>query len=263
MLALVDGLRASYERGGTGPPLLLLHGWANSALTLEPLARALADLRETIVPDLPGFGRTERPRDPQGWDTAAYATWVLAFMDKLGIARADLFGHSHGGRIALYIAATHPERVGRLILVGAAGLHAYRSPAVRLQQAGWALLLQTVHRAVALGLLGADGEARAATLSEHFASPDYRAAGAMRPTMRRILADDLAPLLPRITAPTLLIWGERDDETPLELGLRLERLIRGARLMVVPDAGHHVFLERPEPVIACMRTFLSGLEPSC
>lgn len=260
MLALVDGLRASYERGGAGPPLLMLHGWGNSALTLEPLARALADLRETIVPDLPGFGRTERPRDPQGWDTAAYAAWVLAFMDKLGIARADLFGHSHGGRIALFIAATYPERVEQLILVGAAGLHSYRPPAAALQQAGWALLLQTVHRAAALGLLGADSEARATVLSERFASPDYRAAGAMRPTMKRILADDLAPLLPRIAAPTLLIWGERDEETPLELGRRMARLIRSARLVVVPEAGHHVFIERPETVTACIRAFLGGAE---
>jgi pimeloyl-ACP methyl ester carboxylesterase len=258
VLALVNGLRTSYERAGEGPPLLLLHGWANSALTLEPLARALGDLRQTIVPDLPGFGRSERPKPPQGWNTADYAAWALLLLDKLGIERADLFGHSHGARVAIQLAAEHPERAGRLILAGAAGLPAYASPAARLAGAGRSLLLQTVHRAAARGLLGADGPEQARALSERLASADYRAAGAMRPTMARVLVDDLTPLLPRIAAPTLLLWGAHDTETPVELGLRMERLIRGARLLVLPDAGHHVFSDSPEPAVAAIRDFLKA-----
>ncbi len=256
MLALAGGLRTNYARGGAGAPLLLLHGWGNSGLTLEPLAAALGELRETIVPDLPGFGRSERPRQPEGWDTAAYAAWALALLDKLNLERVDLFGHSHGGRVAIDLAANHPERVGKLILVGAAGLPQYTPPAVRLVRAGRALLLRTMHRTAERGLLGEDGAETARALSERFASADYRAAGAMRPTMARVLADDLTPLLPRITAPALLIWGARDDETPLELGLRMERLIRGARLLVVPDAGHHVFSDRPALVVEALREFL-------
>lgn len=257
MLALIGGLRTNYARGGEGTPLLLLHGWGNSSLTLEPLAGALADLRHTIVPDLPGFGRSERPKPAEGWDTAAYAAWALALLDKLDLPRVDLLGHSHGGRIAINIAANQPERVGKLILVGAAGLPQYAPPAARLKRAGRALLLRTMHRAAERGLLGAEGMETARALSERFASPDYRAAGALRPTMARVLADDLTALLPRIVAPTLLIWGTRDDETPLELGLRMERLIRGARLLIVPEAGHHVFIDRPEVVIAAGRAFLA------
>ena len=257
MLALVGGLRTNYARAGEGAPLLLLHGWGNSGLTLEPLAAALGDLRQTIVPDLPGFGRSERPKQPQGWDTAAYAAWTLALLDKLDLQRVDLLGHSHGGRIAIYLAANHPERVGKLILVGAAGLPQYAPPVARLGRAGRALLLRTMHRAAERGLLGAEGGEAARSLSERFASADYRAAGAMRPTMARVLADDLTALLPRIVAPALLIWGAHDDETPLELGLRMERLIRGARLLAVPDAGHHVFNDRPEVVGGAIRAFLT------
>lgn len=255
-LALVNGLRTSYSRLGCGPPLLLLHGWANSALALEPLARSLADVRDAVVPDLPGFGRSERPKQPDGWNGADYAAWTLALMDKLGIERADFFGHSRGGHIAAHIAATQPERVARLVLCGAAGLHQHQPPHAGLERAGQALLLRSLHRAAARGLLGEDGPERARALSERYASPDYRAAGAMRPTLARVLADDVGPLLPRIVAPTLLLWGDRDQETPVEMGVRMERLIRGSRLLVLPG-GHHIFTDQPA-ASAAIRAFLDA-----
>jgi pimeloyl-ACP methyl ester carboxylesterase len=256
-LALAGGLRVNYSRAGAGPPLLLLHGWANSSLTLQPLAQALAGVRDVIAPDLPGFGRTEVPKEPAGWDTERHAAFIAEFMDKLKLDRADVFGHSHGGRIASYLAATSPERVERLVLCGSAGLHPRLSPAARLRRLQRRLLLRGAHKAAAAGLLGKDGPAWARALSERYASADYRAAGAMRPTMARVLADDLEPLLPRIAAPTLLIWGALDEEAPLELGERSVRLIPGARLIVVPNAGHHVFQERPELVTAELRAFLA------
>jgi len=255
-LALAGGLRVNYTRAGTGPPLLLLHGWGNSSLTLEPLARALALVRDVIVPDLPGFGRTEVPKEPAGWDTAQHSAFIAEFLDRLKLDRADVFGHSHGGRIASYLAATAPERVERLVLCGSAGLRPRLSPGARLRRMQRRLLLRGAHRTAAAGLLGKDGPAWARALSEHYASADYRAAGAMRPTMARVLADDLEPLLPRITAPALLIWGALDAESPLELGERSVRLIPGARLIVVPNAGHHVFQDCPELVAAELRAFL-------
>jgi len=256
-LALVDGLRVNYTREGSGPPLLLLHGWANSSLTLQPLAHALAEQHEVVVPDLPGFGRTEAPKQAEGWDTAAYAAFTLHFMDKLKLPRADLFGHSHGGRTAAYIAATTPEHTGRLILCGAAGLHERLSTGARLRRSWRRVLLRTAHRAAAHGLLGlgTKGPERARQLSERYASAGYRAAGAMRPTFARVVADDLEPLLPRITAPTLLLWGDRDTETPLDLGRRSAQLIRGSRLVVFPGAGHHVFEEQPDSVAAAIHAF--------
>src|SRR5262249_23238212 len=108
--------------------------------------------------------------------------------------------------------------------------------------------------------LGKNGVELARSVSERYASPDYRAAGAMRPTLARVLADDLEPLLPRIAAPTLVIWGADDRETPLELGERTHRLIRDSELFVVPGAGHHVFQEAQEQVAARIRTFLQAAE---
>jgi pimeloyl-ACP methyl ester carboxylesterase len=180
-------------------------------------------------------------------------------MEKLKLPRADVFGHSHGGRIATYLAATCPERVDRLVLCGSAGLHVRLSPRQRFRRAWRRLLLRSVHRAAAKGLLGKEGPQRARRLSERYASADYRAAGVMRPTMAKVLADDLEPRLPRITAPTLLIWGEADQETPLELGERSQRLIPNARLLVLPG-GHHIFEEQLDRVAQEIRAFLTQSE---
>ncbi len=255
-LALAAGLRVNYTRAGTGSPLVLLHGWANSSGTLETLVRELADAHDCIVPDLPGFGRSETPKEPEGWDVARHAEWLAQLMDKLKLERADLFGHSHGARIAACLAATRPERVDRLVLCAGAGLRERLPLSVKVRRWRIRLLLRTAHRAAGAGLLGKHGPDRARALSERYASPDYKAAGAMRPTLARVLAEDLQPLLPRIEAPTLLIWGDRDRETPLELGRRSERLIPQARLVVLPGAGHHPFIDQPERVAGEVRAFL-------
>lgn len=259
-LALAAGLRVNYTRAGSGPPLILLHGWANSSLTLQPLAEWLSDIRTVIVPDLPGFGRTEAPKQSEGWDTAAHAAFIAELMDKLKIERADFFGHSRGGAYAAYLAATRPERMERMILCGSAGLRERLPISTRLRRRYRRLLIRSAHRLANRGLLGKGGQERARALSERYASVDYRAAGPMRPTLAKVLADDLEPLLPRITAPTLLVWGAEDRETPLELGERSHRLIRGAELLVVEGAGHHVFQDAPEQVVPRIRAFLSQTE---
>ncbi|MHB8576043.1 MAG: alpha/beta fold hydrolase [Dehalococcoidia bacterium] len=260
-LALAAGLRVNYSRAGSGPPLIMLHGWANSGLTLEPLARALGEVCDTIVPDLPGHGRTEVPNDPGGWDTAAHVAFILNFMEKLKLERADFFGHSHGGRIASYLAATSPDRVGRLVLCDSAGLHERLSARTRLRRSWRRFALRSAHRLAQRGLLGSDGAERARQLSERWASADYRAAGAMRPTLAKVLADDMEPLLPRIMAPTLIVWGEQDRETPPELAERTHRLIAGSRLYVIPGAGHHPFQDQPAHVVMAITAFLLGGAP--
>ncbi len=258
-LALASGLRVNYTRAGSGPPLLLLHGWGNSSLTLQPLADGLAGIRETYVIDLPGFGRTEAPKEADGWDTAAHARCIVNLMDKLKLDRADFFGHSHGGRIASYLAATSPERVSRLVLCASAGLHERLPLRLRVRRRWRRLLIKSAHRAAARGLLGASGPERARAMSEKYASRDYRAAGIMRPTLGKVLADDLEPLLSRITAPVLLIWGDQDEETPPELAERSKQLIPDASLIMLRGAGHHPFVDQPQQVLAAMRSFLDGV----
>ncbi len=128
--ATFDGLQVRYERRGSlggqkaDLPVLVLHGWGADLAAVEPIIGELASATEVVALDLPGFGESEPPGEP--WDADRYAEFVVGFLDALGLGRVHLVGHSNGGRVAICIATTRPERVGRLLLCDAAGLRPRR-----------------------------------------------------------------------------------------------------------------------------------------
>jgi pimeloyl-ACP methyl ester carboxylesterase len=231
---------AHVEVTGEGKPLMLLHGWGASAELFGPVVRALQPDRKLILPDLPGFGATPPP--PAPWAARDYAEWTAALLDRLGVERADVVGHSNGGRIALVLAATHPDRVGKMVLTGSAGLRPRHGPRYHARVRSYKVLrAMGESRAVPAALRNA-ARARA----EQRGSEDYRAAtGTMRGTLVRLVNDDLRALLPRVAAPVLLIWGDKDVETPLADGKTMERLIPDAGLVIFEGAGHYAYLEQP------------------
>ena len=236
---LPDGMRVAYRESGTeqtGPTVVVLHGWGASSAAVASIQRCLEAEHRTIAPDLPGFGASDRP--PRAWGSADYAALVRRFLEQLGIERASLIGHSRGGAIAIVLAATAPELVDKLVLVDSAGIRARRGPKYHARV--WAF---KAARRAGRGLprRGSIGE----WLARRFGSDDYRQAGPMRATLVRVVNEDLRALLPRVTAPTLLIWGERDDATPLPDGRLMEHLIPDAGLVVFPGAGHYAYADDP------------------
>lgn len=121
---VANGIRTNYLEAGSGPPVVLIHGsgpgvtaYANWRLTIP----ALAERFRVLAPDMVGFGGTERPPGVV-YDLKTWADQVVGFLDAHGIERASLVGNSFGGAIALRVATQHPERVGRLALMGSAGV---------------------------------------------------------------------------------------------------------------------------------------------
>jgi pimeloyl-ACP methyl ester carboxylesterase len=233
----VLGIPTRHRRVGAGSPVVVLHGWGARIEAVHPIVEALRGRHTVLAPDLPGFGETGLP--PAPWGVADYCRWTLAFLDTMGIERTSLVGHSLGGRIGIYLASHHPERIDRMILVDSAGIRPRRGLTyyrkVALAKAG-------KHAARHLGAPGRSLHRRALARS---ASPDYRDAGPLRPTFVRIVSEDLQPLLTRITAPTLLIWGGQDTATPVSDGRLMERLIPDAGLVVFESAGHYSYLDEP------------------
>jgi pimeloyl-ACP methyl ester carboxylesterase len=224
---------------GAGAPLVLLHGWGATSKLFEPVVPLLQPDRRVIVPDLPGFGATPAP--DRGWGSADYADWVLALLDRMAVPRCAVVGHSNGGRVAIQLAARHPERVERLVLTGSAGIRARRGVRQRLQVRTYKALRRTARASVAPRQVRAWAAARA----ERRGSSDYRAAsGVMRQTLVRLVNEDLRPLLPRLPCPVLLVWGSADEETPLSDGRLMERAIPDAGLVVFEGAGHYAYLEQ-------------------
>lgn len=237
---------------GSGPPLLLLHGWGATKELMVPLAQRLPGFR-VLVPDLPGFGNTAPP--PRAWGVDEYAAWVLLLLDRLGIDRASIVGHSNGGRIAIAIAVAAPHRVSRLVLTDSAGIRPRHGVAHHWRVRSYRLLRRTARAAWLPARVRAVLQRRA----ERRGSDDYRAAaGTVRGSMVRLVNADLRPLLPRIAAPTLLIWGERDGDTPLDDGREMERLIPDSGLVVFEGAGHFAYAEQPDRFCRIVDVFLGG-----
>ncbi len=240
-------------RAGAGTPTLLLHGWGASSDLFATTMRGLGDGFDLIAPDFPGFGATEPP--PAPWGVGKYMEWTLALMDWLGVERANLVGHSFGGRVAIKLAALHPERVARLTLTDAAGIRPKRDWRYHLRVRAfktWRALAQSRYTPQPLRMWAAAQVAQQG-------SPDYKAAsGTVRGSFVRIVNEDLREYLPRIQAPTLLIWGDRDEDTPLADGQLMERLIPDAGLVVFEGAGHFAYLEQSARFCVIVKTFLEG-----
>lgn len=252
MFVAVDGLRTNVERAGSGPSLLLLHGWGSTGRSFASLIPALSGSYTVWVVDFPGFGLSLAP--PSIWGTDEYAAFVLHLLVKLGVERTHLLGHSHGGRVSIALAAGHPQVVDRLVLANSAGIRPPRT--FRLRTRGF--IARTVRRVLGHRLAGRPGQRALAALYGRMGMSDYANAGPLRATLVRIVNEDLSERLPRIQAPTLVLWGTRDRETPLWMGERMAKSIPNSRLVALAGAGHFSFLdERPafeEQVLA----FLAG-----
>jgi len=239
--SVVGGQRLSWlERPGEDPPVVLLHGWGASAATFGPLLRLSRSPRRLLALDLPGFG--ESPIGPGGWTTAAYSRLVRDWLADRGGASFSLLGHSYGGSISLRIAAEPGPRPDRLLLCSASGVRPAAGAAPGLRVRSFKAL-----RALA-GWLPEPASGRASEwLRQRFGSADYRAASPqLRPTLVAAVREDLSSQAGQIAVPTLVIWGARDPELPLEPdGRRLAGLIPPAELVVFEASGHFPFLDEP------------------
>jgi len=230
-------------------PIVVLHGWGAHIEAVAPILAALDGAADLIALDLPGFGESEPPE--QAWDVDSYARFMIAFLDELGVERAHLVGHSHGGRVSIALAADEPERVGRLVLVDSAGLRPKRGWRYRRRVA-----VAKLGRVIAT-VGGGPGRRLQERMRARVASRDYlEASEAMRGTFRALVAADLSDRLPRIRASTLLVWGDRDEDTPLWMAHRMEELIPDAGLVVLEGAGHYSYADAPGQFGAVARRFL-------
>jgi len=267
-----DGPADMLEFGGwrlhvrdTGPPaapaVILLHGFGASLHTWEDWARSLAADHRVIRFDLPGSGLSAP--DPAGdYSDARSMALLIALMDRLGVPRASVVGHSIGGRIAWRFAAAHPERIDKLVLVSPDG---FASPGFAYGKApDVPIVLKAMRYVLPAALLRmnlAPAYADPAVLTDALVTRYHDlmlAPGAREALLARmaqtVLVDPL-PLLRVIRAPTLLLWGERDALIPFANSADYLNAIAGSRLVALPGVGHLPQEEAPGSV-AALREFL-------
>ena len=246
-----------------GPAVILVHGFASSLQTWEPWADALAADRFRVVRfDLPGSGLS--PPDSTGDYTDRRSLQLLqALMDRLGLRHASLVGNSIGGRVAWRFAAERPERVDRLVLVSPDGFaspgfdygRAPRVPAV-FELMRYALPKPVLRMNLESAYFD-PARLTESTLTRYddlLRAPGVR--GALIERMRQTVLTDPRPLLGRIRAPTLLLWGRHDRLIPFANADDYLRAIPGSRLVALDDAGHVPQEEIPAASLPPVREFL-------
>jgi pimeloyl-ACP methyl ester carboxylesterase len=234
------GTTVNYVEGGVGSPVVLVHGWGAEIASFGPVPSLLAERFRVHALDLPGFGRSPVPDRP--WGTADYATCVGSLIEQNGLAPCTLVGHSFGGQISIYLAATRPELVRKLVLVNCAGIRARHSVSYHVRVGTYKVARKVLARPLPEHLRDPFlGWVRA-----RLGSSDYQAAvdPILRNTLVTIVNEDQQAMLPRIKAPTLLIWGDLDRDTPLADARLMEKLIPDAGLVIFPGAGHFSYLDR-------------------
>ena len=258
----VGGLGIAYRRAGAGPALLLVHGALGDSRDWRPQLEGLAGELTVVAWDAPGCGGSDDP--PETFRLPDFADCLATFAAAIGLERPHVLGLSFGGGLALELYRRHPGLPRSLLLASA--------------YAGWAgslppeVVRERVERALREAELPPEQwvggylpglftdsaplevveEARAMML-------DVRPAG-MRPMAQAFAEADLRDVLPRIQVPTLLLYGDADQRSPLEgVAHDLHAKIPGSRLVVLPGVGHQCDMEAPDRFNAEVREFLSSV----
>ena len=244
-----NGIELSYSIEGEGDAVVLLHGWGCDKSIWKSSIEALRSNFRVVAVDFAGFGASEEPETI--WGVEEYTCSVEALLKELNIQSPTLVGHSFGGRVSILYASRNEVR--SVILTDAAGVKPRRSFSYYRKVYTYKLLKR------ALPLL--IGEKKAQMLLDQrrakSGSSDYnRATPMMRAILSKCVNEDLCYAMPKISAPTLLFWGDMDTATPISDAHKMAKLIPDAGLVVAEGAGHFAFLERPELWLTALKSFL-------
>jgi pimeloyl-ACP methyl ester carboxylesterase len=261
--AEVGGHSVAYRQDGDGPALVLLHGFLCDSRCWQRQLTALSDQFTVTAWDAPGAGSSSDPPDP--FTITDWGRCLAGFLDALGIERAHVVGLSWGGLLAQEFYRLYPARVLGLILAGT--------------YAGWKGSLpaeaseQRLARCSRESSLPADEFVRrwvpveffTADVSQDLADEMSAVVSDFHPLGFRLMARSLAETdtseqLPKIDAPTLLLWGDGDQRSPLSIAAQFRDSIPNAELAVIANAGHVSNMEQPEAFTAHVRRFCQATD---
>ncbi|MDR7855735.1 alpha/beta hydrolase [Tissierella sp.] len=251
MEIVIDNLKLNYIIEGTGNDIIVLHGWGANIDTVMPIVNILKDKFRVHALDLPGFGKSEEPDKPI--DSFKYAEIVKNYIDKMGIMKVTLIGHSFGGKLSIILGSKYPELVDKIVLVNSAGLKPKRGPKYYVKVYSFKTL-RFIYKRLFFWL---NNQEKMEKFYSKFGSTDYKdASGVMRKILVIAVNENLLPLLEKIKAPTLLIWGDKDTATPLYFGKTMEKHIPDSGLVVFEGAGHFSYLDDYQRFTVIIKSFL-------
>lgn len=258
--AEINGAHIYYEVAGSGPPLLLIHGYPLSSQLFREQAEGLSDRYRVITPDLRGFGESEAPDSEASIET--YAEDMLALMDHLEIEQAVIGGHSMGGMTTLEMYRQAPERFLGMLLINTTaaaptivGQSLWRGFAEQAEAEGVKSLVPELLDEMLSGTSRANDKELVETMTEVIEQASVE--GAVGGGNALADREDYSDLLARIEVPVLILVGREDTVTPVMLAEKLEQGIPNSHLVVIDDASHVSVIEKPDEANEAIRSWSS------
>ena len=257
MFILIDNLKINYEKEGsekTEKIFVLLHGWQDNLKRWDFISSDFfVDNYQIIRLDFQGFGFSDTPKEP--WDVLDYTEFLNNFLAKLGINNdIILLGHSFGGRVAIKFASLYPEKISKLILVDSAGI----KPKKNLKCFFYFILAKIGGVVFSLPIFRKFREKIKAKFYQQIAAEDYLNISnpIIKSSFLKIINEDLQNDAQKIKNETLIVWGEKDKETPLKDAFVFHKFIKNSELRIIKDAGHLPFLNKKEEFLKYINNFI-------
>ena len=236
----IRNININYIQYGSGSDVVLLHGWGQNIAMMKPIGDRLQKNHRITILDFPGFGDSEEPKT--ALTVYDYCEILEELLKKLKVKKPVIMGHSFGGRIAIIYASRN--EVEKVVLFGSPCIRKEVKPSLKLR------MLKSLKKIPGINKL--EGFAK-----NHMGSRDYKnASEIMKKILVNVVNEDLSECAKKINAPTLLIWGDRDTEAPVEDAKELEKIIPDAGLIVLPNSTHYAYLENLPQVINILNNFL-------
>lgn len=252
MIINIDGMNINYIVEGEGNPVVVLHGWGANIETVLPIVNILKSSYQVYAIDLPGFGKSDEPYDVFG--SFEYAEIIKKFIDHFKLEKISLIGHSFGGKLSIIISSKYKDYVDKLVLIDSAGLIPKRTLSYHIKVKSYKL----AKKLYKLFFFWKKENEIAEIINKKFGSDDYRnSSGIMRKILVKVVNEDLSYLLEEIECPTLLIWGDLDDATPLYQAKIMEEKIKNSGLVVLEGTGHFSYVEDYNKFALVLKSFFN------
>lgn len=232
MYTEVNGLKIYFQKTGRGKNLIMLHGWGQDVSTFWPVVDLLKDKFTLWLIDLPGFGRSDFPKE--NFSISDYAKTLAEFIKKNKIKNPVILGHSFGGKIAIKIATLYPKLIDKLILEGSAGI----KPKYNFLSSKYHIILWKIRRFLAS--------------RKNY----YNDSKKTRKLLINALKEDLTEDLKKIEIKTLIIWGEKDKAISIKTGKLIHQLVKNSKLVILPETGHFPHIKSIGQFVYNVKSFL-------
>jgi pimeloyl-ACP methyl ester carboxylesterase len=234
----INGVKTNYITMGAGTPFLILHGWGSNSERWQLIAEEISKKGfRVIVPDLPGFGQSDKLE--KLWTVNDYVKWFEEFTKAVNAENFYLLGHSFGGALASKIAVKYPQRVQKIFLAAAAVIR--KKTTQKSFSAKISKIIKLFYFLPFYNLF------RKAVYKFIIRKSDYvYTEGIMKQTYLNVISDDVSFNLPFIKVPAILIWGDKDQSTPIEDARYINEKIKNSKLIIVPGADHLMHKKMPE-----------------